>query len=139
MAQLSRGHLNSEQARAKRVFTYLHDEVFTRYEARQSSVVRTLEEGTYNCVSASILFNAMLDDMGIRTAAMEAPSHAYSVFWGGGKRVEVEPTNPRGFEPFRSAAEYRAVPRITRRTAEYRGVSRSTAEYRGVCGVCGGP
>ena len=106
--RLARERLPTEEAQARTVFQTLHDTVFTDYATNQVSVLILLEEGTYNCVSATLLFNSLLEDLNIRTAAVDLPSHTYSVLWVDGKRMEVETTHPMGFEPFRNEAEYQA-------------------------------
>jgi tetratricopeptide (TPR) repeat protein len=106
--RLARDRLPTEEAQARTVFQALHETVFTVYATTQSSVLTLLEDGTYNCLSATLLFNSLLEDLSIRTAAVLLPTHTYSVIWVDGKRVEVETTHPKGFEPFRSEIEYLA-------------------------------
>ncbi|MEC9072573.1 MAG: hypothetical protein VX938_09355 [Myxococcota bacterium] len=106
--RLARDSLPTEEAQARTVFQVLHDTVFTVYSTTQSSVLTLLEDGSYNCVSGTLLFNSLLEDLSIRTAAVDLPTHTFSVIWVDGKRVEVETTHPMGFEPFRTEAEYQA-------------------------------
>jgi len=98
----------SQRKVSKAILTWLHANVLQHYRARQSSLADTLETGDYNCVSATALFNGMLHRFGIQSRVVDSPTHVLSRAYVDGTWVEVETTNPRGFDPFRSEEEYRA-------------------------------
>jgi tetratricopeptide (TPR) repeat protein len=79
----ARGDIN---ARAEKILTHLHDRVFTRgYDAQCSRVSRVIDDGRFNCVSATILFNQLAGQLGISTSAVAKPGHVWS-------RLETSPT-----------------------------------------------
>ena len=48
------------------------------YSAGCSRVQTTLDAGDYNCVTATVLFQALGEQIGLTAAAMAAPAHVYS-------------------------------------------------------------
>jgi len=73
-------------ARAEKILTYLHDRVFTSgYNAQCSRVSRAIDDGRFNCVAATILFNQLSQQLGISTSAVAKPGHVWS-------RLETRPT-----------------------------------------------
>ena len=93
--------------RARRVFEWLHRDVLERYELHGVDLPGVLNDGRYNCVSATLLFNGLLEALDIRAAAILVPSHVYSVVQAGNQWIEVETTSPRGFAPARTLDEYK--------------------------------
>ncbi|MFH1529630.1 MAG: hypothetical protein ABIK09_02725 [Pseudomonadota bacterium] len=93
--------------RARRVFEWLHQEILVRYEVHGVDLPGVLNDGRYNCVSATLLYNGLLEELGIRSAAVLVPSHVYSVVRAGDRWIEVETTSPKGFSPARTLDEYK--------------------------------
>lgn len=97
----------SARDRARRVFEWLHRDVLERYELHGVDLPGVLNDGRYNCVSATLVYNSLLEALGIRSAAVLVPSHVYSVVRAGDQWIEVETTSPRGFSPARTLGEYK--------------------------------
>ncbi len=97
----------STRDRARRVFEWLHRDVLARYELHGVDLPGLLNDGRYNCVSATLVYNSLLASLGIRSAAVLVPSHVYSVVRAGDQWIEVETTSPRGFSPARTLGEYK--------------------------------
>jgi tetratricopeptide (TPR) repeat protein len=95
--------------RAKTVFTILHKVLFKKYDLYAVDMPSVFARGDYNCVSATIVFNALLNRLGIRTAVVLVPSHAYSMVHTEQGAIEVETTSPKGFDPARTMDEYRKL------------------------------
>ena len=65
--------------KTKIVYEYLHDVVLTeKYNLNCSSLVASLENGVFNCVSATALFNCFAARSGLEVAALETTGHAKS-------------------------------------------------------------
>ncbi|MBQ7109865.1 MAG: tetratricopeptide repeat protein [Thermoguttaceae bacterium] len=65
--------------KTKIVYEYLHDVVLTeKYNLNCSSLVASLENGVFNCVSATALFNCFAARAGLEVAALETTGHAKS-------------------------------------------------------------
>jgi len=95
------------RTRARRVFEWLHRDVLGRYELHGVDLPGVLNDGRYNCVSATLLYNGLLTELGIRSAAVLVPSHVYSMVRADTGWIEVETTSPQGFSPARTLDEYR--------------------------------
>ncbi len=96
-------------ARARVVFETMHATALSTYGLHSVDMVGLFARGEYNCVSATILYNALLSDMGIESWGILVPSHAYSVVHVEGKDVDVETTSPKGFDPVRTDDTYRQL------------------------------
>jgi len=100
---------DSDYDRARAVFHYLHKSVFKRYGLYAVDLPGVFSRGDYNCVSATILYNALLEELDIESAGVLVPSHAYSLVETERGEIEVETTSPSGFDPLRTEEEYRKL------------------------------
>lgn len=89
----------AEADRAESVLTLMYERVLTQYVADQSKIDTMFAAGTYNCVSSSVLYFALAKAAGLAVAGQETPDHAFCTVTVDGKRVDVETTNPGGFNP----------------------------------------
>jgi tetratricopeptide (TPR) repeat protein len=103
-----RDEASSQRQIAQVLLKELHAQFLRTYKPRQSKTAAALNDGVYNCVSATTLFNGMLHRFGIESQVVDSPTHVLSRALIDGQWVEVETTNSRGFDPFRSEEEYRA-------------------------------
>jgi tetratricopeptide (TPR) repeat protein len=69
------------------------------YRSKQSSPAAVLETGTFNCVSATAVYTVLARSLDLDVRAVEVPGHAFAVLHVGERRVDVETTNARGFNP----------------------------------------
>lgn len=99
----------TDYARAKAVFKYLHKKTLRTYGLHSVDMVGLFSRGDYNCVSATVLFNALLEDINLESWGVLVPSHAYSIVLIDGREVEVETTSPNGFDPARTDEAYRQL------------------------------
>lgn len=88
----------SSNQKAQVILLFLHARVFKKYHPTATEIQKTLREGLYNCVSATLLFNILCERFGISTAAREVPTHVFSIFLDpiSRKNIEVETTSPHG-------------------------------------------
>ncbi len=85
--------------RAAVVHALLHEEILTgAYDLGCSRVSQAMDTGRYNCVSATILFNALAAEVGLETSGGESPAHVVSIVRTLGAPLHVETTCPRWFE-----------------------------------------
>jgi len=88
------------ESRPALLLSALHRRWLTRYDARASTMVELLDNGVYNCLSAAIIYNIAAHRLGVTVEGEILPTHARSVVeLAGGRRVIVEATSPRGFNP----------------------------------------
>lgn len=105
--ELKLSNMNSadmtDEEKGKMVLQVLYEEVLFEYEERQSSIYVALLEGKYNCVSASVLYFAAARSLGLEVRGQRTPEHAFCTLYvndgNGIKAIDVETTNPKGFNP----------------------------------------
>jgi len=110
--------IDDDYGQAKAAFEYLHGHVFKKYGLHAVDMVGVFNSGEYNCVSATVLFNSVLRDLNIESSGVLVPSHAYSLVYTDRGEIEVETTSPHGFNPARTADEYRKLLEKYRLTGE---------------------
>jgi tetratricopeptide (TPR) repeat protein len=67
------------EARVRTAFRVLHQRILTgAYDAHCSSLRTTLDDGRFNCVSATILFHAMCVHVGLQPQTVSTPDHVFS-------------------------------------------------------------
>jgi hypothetical protein len=90
--------------RAKRLFELMHRELLTGgYRPEANHVAHTIQQGAYNCLSATILWLHLAHELGIESCARQLPGHVQSVVLVDGSRLVVELTSPGSFSGDRSA------------------------------------
>lgn len=85
--------------RAEAIFAFLHRRVLRGgYRIECTDLRRALDEGFYNCVSATVLLNCLADECGLACRGLEMPGHAMSRLLLPDGFCDVETTCPRWFE-----------------------------------------
>ena len=80
------------------VFDFLHRRVLhSRYDLAATDLRLVLDEGRFNCVSATVLFNYFAGELGLKCRGLEMPSHAMSRVLLPQGAIDVETTCPRWF------------------------------------------
>ncbi|MFV1964207.1 MAG: hypothetical protein ACC628_02200 [Pirellulaceae bacterium] len=101
----------SPRQRAKDLFCFLHKWILTgSYSTDCTELDRALDDGQYNCVSATILFHCLCAKAGLQPQAMATAEHVYSRY-AEGSDCDVETTFPQWFSQPASA---RALLRTSR-------------------------
>ncbi len=89
---------DSDKRKAEKIFKYLHEEVFLRYEL-ESLVPDLVNANTYNCVTATSLFVSYAEEFEIPFKIYETPAHVYASVLDGDKEIIVELTDAdNGFD-----------------------------------------
>ena len=96
-AHLEHGMTQSEQA--EKALVLLYDSVLKKYSGAQTLLNEALASGAYNCVSSSIIYMYVMKRMNISVTGVETPLHAFCTVHVDGKMIDVETTNPHGFNP----------------------------------------
>ncbi len=91
--------VRDEAERASAALDFLHDRFFRRYVEEQTRVDLAALGGDYNCVSSAALYSVFAKAAGVDAAAVVAPDHAFSLVRASGRTIDVETTNPYGFDP----------------------------------------
>ncbi|HTO23008.1 MAG TPA: hypothetical protein VMQ10_11085 [Spirochaetia bacterium] len=91
--------VSDQDALAERALTFLHKNLFTTYSVTQTRVDTALESGVYNCVSSAVLYLALARSVGLSVAGVRTTDHAFDSVLVNGQQLDVETTNPYGFNP----------------------------------------
>ncbi|WMN12260.1 hypothetical protein QYS49_33010 [Marivirga salinae] len=84
----------------KKVYEQIHENFLIKYE-ELSYFNQVFQDGTYNCVSAVILYSLMFDELGIPYSIKETPTHVYLIADPNGEQILIETTDPvKGFAEF---------------------------------------
>ena len=85
-----------EQAQA--IFEFMHRRILTGgYQLDCTDLSVVLCQGRFNCVGASVLFNCLASEFGLRTCGLEIPGHAMSRVLLQDSHFDVETTCPTWF------------------------------------------
>jgi tetratricopeptide (TPR) repeat protein len=88
----------SPRRQAETIFEFLHGRVLTGGYRLDCTDLRTaFDQGLFNCVSASVLFNCLAAECGLATSGLECPGHAMSRLYLPGATLDVETTCARWF------------------------------------------
>jgi tetratricopeptide (TPR) repeat protein len=88
----------SPQQKAKAVFDFLHAQILKgKYDIKCTDIRQTMDKGRFNCLSATVLYNCLIEEMGFSCCALESPGHVSSRIFLPGGALDVETTCPRWF------------------------------------------
>jgi tetratricopeptide (TPR) repeat protein len=77
----------------------MHKNLLKAYSASQTRVDALFSNGRFNCVSSAVLYVILCESAGIRTSGVMTKDHAFVTVHIGGIDIDVETTNPYGFDP----------------------------------------
>jgi tetratricopeptide (TPR) repeat protein len=103
-AKLAVGEAKGVRDRGEKLMGFLHAGVMKKgYDEGQSSFTAVLDSGKFNCVSSSAVYYAVGSRLGLELRPISIPGdvvagHAALDLIDGKDRVQVEPTNPDGFD-----------------------------------------
>ena len=90
---------DAPEKRAEFILEWLHQNFFGRYAPHQTRVDEMLESRTFNCVSSSVLYNAICRKFGIHVTGVIVPDHAFSQLKLPKMKIDIETTIRYGFDP----------------------------------------
>lgn len=121
-----------QSQRADKLLSFMYETLLVQYREQQTRLDVMFQDGTYNCVSSSILYMALAKACGLKVCGIKTPSHAFCTVVCDGAEIDVETTNPFGFNPGRtqvleqsgSKTKYAVIPK--KNYADRRKVSEKT-------------
>ncbi|MDR1900400.1 MAG: hypothetical protein LBQ55_10360 [Treponema sp.] len=81
------------------VLSFMHRKFLKSYSLPQTRVDTMLANGRYNCVSSAVLYLILARSAGLELRGVMTKDHAFAAVNAGGEWVDVETTNPYGFDP----------------------------------------
>jgi hypothetical protein len=83
----------------EKALAFLHRNLLTNYSLMQTRVDTAVDTGVYNCVSSAVLYMIFARSVGLSVSGARTPDHAFCVVLANGQQIDVETTNPYGFNP----------------------------------------
>ncbi|MCL1813446.1 MAG: hypothetical protein FWG29_07995 [Treponema sp.] len=85
--------------RGEAVLTFLHKKFLKSYSEYQTRVDEIFISGRYNCVSSAVLYMVFCLSAGLEAEGVMTRDHAFVLVNAGAETIDVETTNPYGFDP----------------------------------------
>jgi len=98
--------LNDPLESAQTVFMYLHSEWLKTYALESTTLADIVRDKEYNCVSATILYNILCEDLNWSCEAFETPTHVYTILNNFRQKVMIENTSNMGFDIMKNLKAY---------------------------------
>ncbi len=102
-------NVTSQAELGEKALIFLHKNLFSGYSTLQTRVDTALDTGIYNCVSSAVLYMIVARSVGLSVAGVRTTDHAFCTVLINGQPVDVETTNPLGFNPGREEGVHRFV------------------------------
>jgi tetratricopeptide (TPR) repeat protein len=98
-ARKATAEANSATDRADRLLAYLHAGPLAKgFRADQTNLHALLDTRQFNCVSSVALYTILGRRLGLELSVIEVPEHLFVALHAGGRTIELETTDPRGFD-----------------------------------------
>lgn len=91
-----------EIQKAEKILSIMYENLLVQYQEKQTRLDVMFQNGTYNCVSSSLLYMALAKSAGLSVVGVKTPAHAFCSVFVDGEKIDVETTNPLGFNPGRT-------------------------------------
>lgn len=90
---------DAPRRRAAALLDWMHGQIMPRgYQIDATELTTVIDRGQFNCVSATVLFLSLAAETGLRSTAIELPTHAYCRVTAPDETFDVEPTCRRWFD-----------------------------------------
>lgn len=89
---------SSQRRQVEAIFALMHGKILKgRYNIKCTDLRQALDEGGFNCLSATVLFNCLAGELGLSCSALETPEHVLSRVYLAEGPLDVETTCPKWF------------------------------------------
>ncbi|MDR2758982.1 MAG: hypothetical protein LBB78_06355 [Spirochaetaceae bacterium] len=85
--------------RGEFILKFIHTKLLKRYSERQTRVDEIFINGRYNCVSSAVLYLILAASQELEVWGVMTRDHAFVTIRAGKETIDVETTNPYGFDP----------------------------------------
>jgi len=85
--------------RAESILPFLHRNLFKEYKSGATTVDGVVDTGNFNCVSSAVVYLLAARVFVLPMKGVQTPDHAFCVLTVAGRDIDVETTNPFGFDP----------------------------------------
>lgn len=91
--------LEDPALRGEAILPFLHKGLFKAYREDATTVDGVIDTGYFNCVSSAVVYLLAARVLVLDMKGVQAPDHAFCVLTVPGREIDVETTNPFGFDP----------------------------------------
>jgi tetratricopeptide (TPR) repeat protein len=85
--------------RGEYILTFMYDRFLKTYSTHQTRIDEVFNSGRYNCVSSAVLYTILASSVGMDVRGVMTRDHAFVSVNTGNELIDVETTNPFGFDP----------------------------------------
>jgi len=85
--------------RAEFILVFMHKNLLKSYLLNQTRIGTMLSNGRFNCVSSAVLYMILCRSAGLYAQGVMTKDHAFTTLRIGESDIDVETTNPYGFDP----------------------------------------
>jgi tetratricopeptide (TPR) repeat protein len=85
--------------RGEYILSWMHQKFLKSYSLQQTRLDTLLSGGRYNCVSSAVLYLILGSSAGLEIRGVMTKDHAFAAVRAGDEWIDVETTNPYGFDP----------------------------------------
>jgi hypothetical protein len=89
----------NERERGEYVLGFMHKKFLKSYSSMQTRIDTILSSGRYNCVSSAALYLILAGAVNLEAKGVMTRDHAFITVYAGDEAIDVETTNPYGFDP----------------------------------------
>jgi tetratricopeptide (TPR) repeat protein len=89
----------AEKERAEFILGFMHKNLLKSYSLNQTRIGTLLSNGRFNCVSSAVLYMILCGSAGLYASGVMTKDHAFTTLHIGESDIDVETTNPYGFDP----------------------------------------
>jgi tetratricopeptide (TPR) repeat protein len=93
------GKYDTDYELGEAVLALVHERFFTRYVEAESRLDAAVLDGRYNCVSSSALYLILARAARLDVGGVITKDHSFCVIQTPDRAIDVETTNPFGFDP----------------------------------------
>jgi hypothetical protein len=84
--------------KANQLLIFLHDNYFKVYDKKTNSIINLFISGKYNCLSSTILYTVIANDLGLNVKGVVIPEHTFAILINDSENKDVETTMKTGFD-----------------------------------------
>jgi len=108
----------SVEERADYLLRWVHQNLFSSYQARSTDAISMIRAGRYNCLSSCLIYGVIAERLGLYVTGIAVDRHAFCRVYSSasrrGRGWDVETTTPLGFNPGRDIKISNAVVSVPR-------------------------
>ena len=102
-----------DRAKAELVLAFMHKKFLSAYAVRQSRLDTLFTTGRFNCISSAMLYAILASSLDLEVTGVMTHDHAFCSIKIAGQAIDVETTNPYGFDPGSNKEFHDAFGKVT--------------------------